>query len=214
MLELRKIWLSLKMMGLGFAIPLLMAIGSCAGALPFCENAVSTIICALCLTAFVGLFLGLFLSGYLGYFRKITDRSCGLYIMGNKLWLENPENNLRRFKLVVSGACQHVYDIGRVFGCSSLHGSQDVQKLLKNTVVIFVDDIDEKGFNEQYGTKYTKIAGLCGGDKVLVEYDKGYNSLINTALEHELLHVIDIRLHQKLPYYMWRNISDRLGLDR
>ncbi len=211
-LTLEKIFMTLKMMSWKFIVPCLVAFIICCVALGFMHGTIPIVITALTMIGINGLLVGLFLSGWLRYFKHIKHKTLGIYIIPNNVWKQNAKINLKKFKVVVQHACSLASDLCAVYRVYV--PAQEIEASLKGTVVAFVDDISETAYNKKWGTKYKKIAGLCGGDCLLVEYNYTHmGSLISTALNHELNHLIMNYLSPKLDEAQRKIFKDKLGLE-
>lgn len=62
-----------------------------------------------------------------------------------------------------------------------------IDSSFNDVIVVAVDDINEKYYNAKYGTSFKRISGLAQGKLIIVDISNGFS---NSALKHELCHVI------------------------
>ena len=212
-LTLEKIYLNLKMMSWKFVVPCLVAsILAIVALIISCINAslVPIIISSLCALAFMGLVVGLFISTWLKYYKMIQDKVCGLYIIPNDSWFDIREANKKRFTAIVEHLADYVSTLCAIHGI--MDSPKENMKFMKDVIVVFMDEISAKEYNERWGTNYKQINGLYNGQSICVVYNKSHLSLLDTALEYELSRVIMVCLKHRMPIGTWTEINKRLGI--
>lgn len=209
-LTLEKIKLCLKDISWRFIVPCLVASVICIVALFFVKSIIPAVITAAALLGILGLLTGLFLTSWLKFWRYVQLKVYNYYIIPNGMFGTNEKRFKSQIKTISDALCNHVYELCALYG--AFISKADVQNTLENIVIVFVDDISEEDYNERWGTKWKHISGLCGGSYVLVEFLPRHTSLINTALEHELAHIVMMKLKNKLGSALHKTISEKLGV--
>lgn len=214
MLILKKIYLTLKDISWKFIVPLLIAIilSAIAAAATVGGPIIACIISFVTLAAFVGLFVGLFTVYWLKYYGQIKYRVAGLYIVPNKRFELNAIHNSATIKIVLTYLAKHITDITSLYNFAT-SADKNIKKT-KGTVVFFVDDISEKIYKTRYGIAYKHIAGLCGGNCIIVEFNNTHQSLINTAFEYEMARVVMLKLKDGMDSATWTNVCNELGITK
>jgi len=176
------------------------------------HNSVATIISALFSLSTLGLFIGMFLYNWIRFFAKIKYITNDIFVIPNHIFDEMPSHHLKQINTIYTHLTSYVSDVCSVLGI--YNDATQNKKWLKNLVVVFVNDFDEDVFNKRFGTTYKKIAGLCGGTFVSVEYNISHYSLLDTALEYEMTRVIMMNMKETLNDSEWRILCDKLKITK
>jgi len=217
-MTLKKILLTLKSIGLLYIVPITLAIIICIVGAVYAgssDNPIPSL--PICIVVALGFLLLLILPFALFYSRFYGKIDMELeYILGSTWVVTNnliPDISPRRLLGVLDQCASRFREATLRNECLLGINVMDARQQLVGVIIIFVRSIDEKAYFQKWGIKYRKIAGLKIGNNALVVRDVGVG-LEDTALEHELLHVIvdaydrELRAAGKI-----HQIEDDLGLE-